>query len=55
MDVVTLSEDELVYDYKLCPLCTEFHICRKERCAWWDEDRNQCAVLTIAKAEAKKK
>jgi len=22
--------------------------CLKEECAWWDEGRNRCAVLTVA-------
>lgn len=42
----------------ICPMITRSDclpaFC-KSSCAWFDEDRNQCAILTIAKAEAKRK
>ena len=38
-----------------CPM-KEYHPeCIADTCAWWDADRNQCAILTLAKAEAKRK
>ena len=29
--------------------------CCQERCAWWDEDAQACALLVIAKALKKRK
>lgn len=29
--------------------------CCQEKCAWWDEDAQACAVLVIAKAARKRK
>lgn len=40
------------------PICPVEHVYCDTGCAWWDADRNQCAMLTIAKAmhkEANKK
>lgn len=45
-------------DTKFCPLLTSVDPLRihcSPECAWFDEDRNQCAMMTIAKAEAKRK
>ena len=42
----------------ICPMITRSDCLPaycKPTCAWFDEDRNQCAILTIAKAEAKRK
>ena len=31
-----------------------FHDCERERCAWWDEKHQCCAVLTIASRKGEK-
>lgn len=41
---------------KWCPLNPDTDInipCTKEHCGWWDEDKNQCAVVTLAKEISK--
>ena len=43
---------------KYCPLnpsADEVLTCCQERCAWWDEDAQACALLVIAKALKKRK
>lgn len=46
---------------KICPLsasCPEDTLllhCQKDRCAWWDEDAQSCAVLVLVKAMKKRK
>lgn len=43
---------------KYCPLNAstgEVLICCQKRCAWWDEDAQECALLVIAKALKKRK
>lgn len=42
---------------KMCPLFlassefsqAEYCYCRKHECAWWDEKKQECALLAIAK------
>ena len=41
---------------KICPLsimspaeCPFMH-CKKTECAWWDEDAQECSLLSLAKA-----
>lgn len=42
-------------DEKICPLSMSIDYryslvpCLHKRCAWWDEDAQMCAILTIAK------
>ncbi len=41
-----------------CPLnasTDEVLPCCQERCAWWDEDAQACALMVIAKALKKRK
>lgn len=33
------------------PLCT----CQKQRCAWWDEDSQDCAAVVLMRAIKKRK
>ena len=33
------------------PLCS----CQEQRCAWWDEYAQSCAILTLARATRKVK
>ena len=36
---------------KICPLgftANEWEICLQKKCAWWDDDRKQCAIVSIA-------
>ena len=47
---------------KYCPLnastdevLNEVLTCCQERCAWWDEDAQACALLVMAKALKKRK
>lgn len=35
---------------KTCPLN---HLPCKEKCAWWDEDAQECAILALARAAKK--
>ena len=35
-------------DIPLCP-------CQKQRCAWWDEDSQECAAAVLARAIKKRK
>ena len=45
-------------DMPICPMYTKDKMLSRHcdpSCAWFDVDRLQCAVLTIAKAEAKRK
>lgn len=45
---------------KYCPLSMsapadcDLVRCCEENCAWWNEDTQSCAVLTLAKAARKK-
>lgn len=39
-------------EVKICPLlsvATKYReeICLKERCAWWNEDRQKCSVAVV--------
>lgn len=41
---------------KLCPLnasMDEVLPCCQEKCAWWDEDAQACALLVIARTSKK--
>ena len=43
---------------KYCPLnasVDDVLPCCQERCAWWDEDAQACALMVIAKALKKRK
>lgn len=52
-------------NYKLCPLIMtgwaaaphplieSCVTCRGPRCAWWDDARQQCAALTLARSAVK--
>ena len=33
---------------KYCPIMDMDYSCQKDGCAWYDSDRQQCAVLTIS-------
>lgn len=33
---------------KYCPIMDMDYSCQKDGCAWYDSDRQQCAVLTLA-------
>ena len=35
-------------DISLCP-------CQEQRCAWWDEDSQDCAAVVLARAMKKRK
>lgn len=38
---------------KSCPLnpsTDEWLSCSQEKCAWWDEDAQECAVLSLSKS-----
>ena len=40
-----------------CPILTGtsvYHNCIKWDCVWWDEDNDQCYIITIGKALSKK-
>lgn len=34
---------------KFCPLKLKFRWCDGLDCAWWDADKNRCAVLSLAR------
>ena len=44
---------------KICPLSImspaecPFMNCKKNECAWWDEDSQACALLTLARSVRK--
>lgn len=46
---------------KICPLSmslppdTPLSVCQKQRCAWWDEDSQDCAAVVLARAIKKRK
>lgn len=46
---------------EICPLSisrpkdTPFYPCQKQRCAWWDEDSQDCAAVVLARAMKKRK
>jgi len=42
-----VEKEEIQEDRVLCPLLKM--VCRKEKCAWWVEERKACAILVIAK------
>lgn len=44
----TIDYDGLVH-WKLCPLKQRFRLCEKTDCAWWDAEKERCAVLSMAR------
>lgn len=32
-----------------CPSDTPLCLCQEQRCAWWDEDSQKCAVAVLAR------
>lgn len=55
---VYAPETQECIEAKFCPLLTSVDPLRihcSPGCAWFDEDRHQCVMMTIAKAEAKRK
>lgn len=36
-----------------CPTDTPLMMCQHEKCAWWDEDAQKCAMLVLAQAMKK--
>lgn len=42
---------------KICPLLKDRALepCRKQMCAWWDEDSQDCAAVVLARAIKKRK
>jgi len=39
---------------KICPLSMSCP-CQEQRCAWWDEDSQDCAAVVLARAMKKRK
>lgn len=44
---------------KICPLSiscpSDTPLCQEQRCAWWDEDSQECAAAVLARAIKKRK
>lgn len=45
---------------KICPLCFSnsdpdmlYQKCENEKCAWWSEDSQKCAILILAESQRK--
>ena len=42
-------------DTRYCPEDIPLCPCQKQRCAWWDEDSQDCAAVVLARAMKKRK
>jgi len=54
IDNLTEEMNESVAIRKFCPLAGNIYRNCQEDCAWYDEEKNKCAILVIAENNANK-